>query len=315
MGALLHILTYFCIAIFVVAVVAKYIKYNNMPVHLRWDLYPVPGEGHKAHYGGSYFEEVDWWKKPRKVDKVSELKHMVPEMAFLVAVKEHNPSLWLRTFPFHFGMYTLIGCLMLLVLGAVMQLAGMSVSPAGNAVGVAVYYGTGMVGLVGAGLGTLGALGLLARRLFDEDLKDFTKPSDIFNLLFLLSVFALLLACGITNPSLSSLREYVRSVMVFDLSAAPTEPACVAAVVLASLVVAYIPLTHMSHFVIKWFTYHKIRWDDEPNLRGGAIEGKVMEYLNYPVSWSAAHIQPKGEKRSWARLATEPMPEEAKEKK
>ncbi|MFH1436912.1 MAG: respiratory nitrate reductase subunit gamma [Pseudomonadota bacterium] len=290
----------------------KYVKYSNMPVHLRWDLYPVPHEGHKAHYGGSYFEEVDWWKKPRHMDKVSELKHMVPEMAFLVAVKEHNPSLWLRTFPFHFGMYCLIGCLALLVLGAVMELAGLHVCANANAIGATVHYGTGIVGLIGAGLGTLGALGLLARRLFDENLKDFTKPSDIFNLLFLLSIFVLILILGIANPSLSTLREYVRSVMVFNLSVAPSEPAGVAAVILASLAVAYIPLTHMSHFVIKWFTYHKIRWDDEPNLRGGAIEGKVMECLNYPVSWSADHVQPKGEKRTWAQIATEPMPGQAK---
>ena len=39
-----------------------------------------------------------------------------------------------------------------------------------------------------------------------------------------------------------------------------------ASVVLLALLVAYIPTTHMSHFIAKYFAYHSIRWDDEPNL-------------------------------------------------
>jgi hypothetical protein len=76
-----------------------------------------------------------------------------------------------------------------------------------------------------------------------------------------------------------------------------------AEIILGSLLVAYIPLTHMSHFFTKWFTYHDIRWNDEPNLAGGKIEKKVGDALHYPVSWSAPHIRGDG-KKTWVDVAT-----------
>ena len=83
-------------------------------------------------------------------------------------------------------------------------------------------------------------------------------------------------------------------------------------VLLASLLIAYIPLTHMSHFFTKWFTWHKIRWDDQENVKGGRIEKLVQNALQYPVSWSAPHINADG-KKSWADLATEEVaPKETK---
>ena len=41
---------------------------------------------------------------------------------------------------------------------------------------------------------------------------------------------------------------------------------------LASALVAYIPMTHMAHFIAKYFTYHAVRWDDRPNLPGGKLD-------------------------------------------
>jgi len=301
MGILLHFLTYVCMVIFLFAVVAKFIQYKSMPLHVRWELYPVAHEGKKAHYGGSYFEETNWWTHERKPDRVSELRHMIPEMLFLVAVRKHNPLLWLRTFPFHFGMYILIGFMGLLCAGAAaQQMAGASLTAGG-----ALFTLTAATGFAGTILGILGALGLLHRRLMDEDLKDFTKPADILNLLFLMAVFILILVSGISDNSFGGLTDYVRSVIFFDVAFMPGNAATAAAVVLGSLVVAYIPLTHMAHFVVKYFTYHNIRWDDTPNMRGSAHEKKIGEMLHYPCTWSAEHINPDGEQKSWLQVAVE----------
>ena len=70
------------------------------------------------------------------------------------------------------------------------------------------------------------------------------------------------------------------------------------------MLVAYIPLTHMSHFFVKWFTWHRLRWDDSANVRGGRIELMIQQALTYPVSWSASHIAGDG-KKTWAQVATE----------
>jgi len=309
MGIILHLITYACFTVFVLAVLYKIHSYSNMPLHLRWELYPVAHEGHKAHYGGSYFEEIGWWQKKPVPNRVSELGHMLPEMLFLVAVKKHNPKLWLRTFPFHFGMYSLIGFLGLLVAGGLAeQITGIALAP-GDGLGAALYYLTMIAGFAGAALGIIGAAGLLQRRLLDEDLKYYTKPSDIFNLCFLMLVFVLMLVSGLMNPSFSGLRAYVGSVMTFRMGVAPSNIVDVAGVVIASLAVAYIPLTHMSHFIVKYFTYHNIRWDDEPNFNNAEMESRIGEVLQYPITWSADHVNPSGQKKSWAEVATEEMEE------
>jgi hypothetical protein len=70
----------------------------------------------------------------------------------------------------------------------------------------------------------------------------------------------------------------------------------------------------MSHFFTKYFLWHDIRWQDEPNMRGGAIEAKIQEYLKYPVSWSAAHIGGDG-KKNWVDVATHNPAQQPAQKK
>ena len=129
MSWLPYVVAYVAIGVFVVAVVARFLMWKRMPMHLRWELYPVPHEGKRAEYGGSYLEEVDWWKKPREQDKVAELNAMATEIFFLVALREHNKKLWWRSFPFHFGIYLVIAatfgmigaCLLVLILPGLMR--------------------------------------------------------------------------------------------------------------------------------------------------------------------------------------------------
>ena len=73
--------------------------------------------------------------------------------------------------------------------------------------------------------------------------------------------------------------------------------------VVTSLLVAYIPFTHMAHFIAKYFTWHAVRWDDRRNERGSAMEGKVAASLDYKPTWSAPHVGADGQ-RTWAEIAT-----------
>ena len=49
-------------------------------------------------------------------------------------------------------------------------------------------------------------------------------------------------------------------------------------------------MTHMSHFIAKYFTYHAVRWDDRPSRQGSAFEKRIAEYLTYRPRWAAPHI-------------------------
>ena len=95
-----YLLAYAGIAVFVIAVVARIRMFKSQPMHLRWELYPVPHEASRAAHGGSYLEEVDWWLKPREVSKPAELKAMGTEILFLEALHKHNRPMWRSSFPF-----------------------------------------------------------------------------------------------------------------------------------------------------------------------------------------------------------------------
>ncbi len=288
--------------VFAVATVTRAWMYARAPIHLRWELYPVPHEDpDKVTHGGSYFEDKDWWTRTHHYNLAGELRVMVPEMLFLNALREFNRKLWYRSFPFHFGLYLLAGTCGLLLIAALGGIfaPGLVAGPWGTVLRW-VYTVSGAAGLA---LALLGAMGLLHRRLTDPDLKTYTTAGDIFNLLFFIVAFGVLTA-GIVlrSPGEPGAVGLVRGLLTFDRTL--QAPGLLAAgVVLCALLAAYIPLTHMSHFVGKYFTYHDVRWNDQVNLRGGTIEAKLTEYLTYRPNWSAAHIGADG-KRTWADIAT-----------
>ena len=139
-------------------------------------------------------------------------------------------------------------------------------------------------------------------RLTDEDQRKFNAPIDYANLALMIVVTGLALAVHFAvDPVFSSLRGYVSSLLTF--SRAESLNGFVAAeVVLGSLLIACVTVTRMSHFVAKYFLYHAVRWNDEPNKRGSAIEKAIMANLERKVGWSASHIET-GE--TWGKVVTE----------
>jgi nitrate reductase gamma subunit len=304
------IITYASVAVFVIAVVARFVRISSMPIHLRWELYPVAHEKGKAHYGGSYLEEPDWWTKPRESSLLGELKVMIPEILLLAGVWEHNRRQWLRSFPFHFGLYLLCGLIALLGLGGIAGAAGYEVSAGAGVVGRLIHHLTYLVGFAGLFLAFVGSVALLARRACNPDYREFTKQVDFFNLLFFVVTLAVaLLAQALGDPDFVLLRGYFSSLLTFASVGEGFTGLMAAEVILASVLAAYIPLTHMSHFFTKWFMYHDIRWADEPNMRGSKIEKQVEKVLAYPVSWSAPHIRGDG-KKNWVDVATSGVEED-----
>jgi len=169
---LLLVVAYASIAVFVAAVAIRALKIARLPIHLRWELYPVAHEKGRAHYGGSYLEEPDWWTKPRQSSRVGELKVMIPEILLLAGVWEHNRKHWFRSFPFHFGLYLLAGLVVLLLAGGIATAAGIDVTADGGVAGKVLHHVTYVVGYAGLGLGLIGAVALLATRTFDVDYRE-----------------------------------------------------------------------------------------------------------------------------------------------
>jgi nitrate reductase gamma subunit len=239
--------------------VVRAIRYARAPLHLRWEVYPVPR------------------------GRAGEFAVMAPEILFLKGLWEFNRALWWRSYPFHLGLYLLIATGLLLCAGGALH---------------GLYAFTGASG---AGLVLVGGAALLVHRLRDPKLKPYTTGGDIFNLAFFLATVGILTAGFVLRgPADPGAAAFVRALLTFDTAA--RVPALLAAgSVLAALLAAYIPMTHMSHFIAKYFTYHAVRWDEKPNC--ASIQKRMAEYLTYRPTWAAKHVGADGTK-SWAEIAT-----------
>ncbi len=312
MSQLTYVVAYAAIIVFVVAVLKRIVGYITNPIHVRWELYPVAHEpGERASYGGSYLEDVEWWNKPRESSLINELKVMIPEILFLKAVWEYNRPLWYFTFPFHLGLYFAVVFIGLLGIGSIAQLAG--IGPDAALIS-AVHAVTNFVGPAAFILTAAGGLGLLYKRVTDAELNNYSSFEHFFNLILFIVTCTVAIATWLfIDPNFSLARGFVASLIAFKFTAV-SEPLFLVQVLLVVLTIAYIPLTHMSHFFMKYFLYHDIRWGDTPNIDTPKTDEQIGVVLNYPVSWSAPHIAGDG-KKTWAEVATfNPVAKEEKEK-
>jgi len=290
------IFAYVAVAVFAVGFVWRVLHIKKMPVHLRWELAPVPHEKSRASYGGSYLEEFEWWTKPREKSLLNEGFYMFQEIVFLRGVWENNRPLWIWSFPFHFGLYLLtsmVVCLVLATLGVT------TLGPVAQ-----------LLGGVGYALGTVGTLGLLAKRIFDPKLKPFAAPASYFNLALLAGVFVSGGAAVLAGDFLVSMTSFIGAFFSADTGIALGTPASVH-IAMGMLFLIYLPFSYMMHFVAKYFMYHEVRWNDEPIRENPAMAEEVQALLGQTVTWSAPHLGADG-KKNWVDIATADVSEEGK---
>ncbi|MBP1710032.1 MAG: Nitrate reductase gamma subunit [Deltaproteobacteria bacterium] len=304
-----YILTYLCIAVFIGATGCLIYRQLNLPLHVRWEIYPVRHETTaKLAYGGSYMEEVNWWNNPYKSSRFNELKYMVPEILFLRGLWKENRSLWRVSFPLHFGLYLMISTFGLLLLHTCLTLWGFSAIAAGGAVNFLLSVLIVSAGWSGLILGNIGSLGMLYRRLTDRELRDYSSFADYFNILFICLFFlSAFVACLSGDPFLEGAKAYTFGLLTAGSSLnryAPGQNVIgMVTIVSASLLVAYIPLTQMSHMFMKYFLYHNVKWDDLPNRPGGQMEVAIKNNFKLKPTWQAKHIGANGQK-SWHDIAS-----------
>lgn len=301
LGAL-QILMYVAYAFLFIGTFYRAYRMSKMPVHLRWDLYPIPHEKGKAHYGGSYFEETDWWTKPAEVSVSGELKEMGKEILFIQSMYHNNKRLWFFSFPFHFGLYLSIVFVLLVFFGGLLNVLGISVTAdSPNTIARIVHMISLPFGVIGAAAATFGAIGLFISRMVREELKRSSVRADFFNLLLLVAVFVSGFVVWIDEGfGYGALNVFIADLIAFR----GTDPVSVGLAVhlaLAAAFLIYLPFTHMTHFVGKYFTYHKVRWEDERNARGSKLEGRINEALGFKQTWAAPHIKTGA---TWGEAAT-----------
>ncbi|MGI6226704.1 MAG: respiratory nitrate reductase subunit gamma [Peptococcales bacterium] len=287
----LLILSYVSLFAFIGLSIYKAIQYGKMPMHGRLDLYPIPKEKGKGHYGGSYYEEVEWWKKPRETSLLEEIIDMCKEMLFIKKLFDNQRPLWWISYSLHLGIYMLIAWTALLFVGGLTEIFGISMD-SGHWWAVVVYHLTFIVGIAGGLMVAFGSCALLFKRVFVESFKKYTTAQEYFNLAFIFSVAVTGLIVWANDPGFNYGRHIAKSMLTFS----PIQADAILSlhIILLGLLLIYIPLTKMSHYVGKYFSFHKVLWDNDPNLPGSKIDQKMKaaQSVTPKNNWSAPHYQP-----------------------
>ncbi len=273
----LAIFVIIALAAFLLLSAKKFVDYSRWSKHARFDLYPVPKEGSKKNeYGGSYYEENEWWEKGRSTSAVTELLDIGQEMFFIRKLFIHQRGLWYFSFLFHFGLYFLFGWSVLLLIGGLIY-------PCPEWFAVII----GIVGYIGFIIATIGCCGLLLRRIFSKSARINMTPIEYFNLFFLLAV----LVTGIISW-LWFADPIVIAHEVFTLSLVNVPPIVIAHLIMLGILLIYIPMSRMGHYVGKFFAFHGM-WDNDPNTAGSKVEQNVIEMgKRQPKDhWAAPHTQ------------------------
>ncbi|MFA4911871.1 MAG: hypothetical protein WC649_12650 [Desulfobacteria bacterium] len=304
------ILTCFAYVFVVVAYYIKVKKYFKMPQNLRWELYPVPHEKNYK-YGGSYFEEIEWWNKPRHKNVLRNITTMIKRYLFMGSYFEKKKWYWTGLYPWHMGFLMIVLFDGLIMIGAIFMKAGdWAISGSAGGGGEFLYYFTLAVGLTSFTIGGLGSILMLIFRSFNRDLKEYATPQNYLNYIFFLIMFGSGWAAWIIDDkTFTGFRDFW--VGVISLDTVSVESWEYAHILIFAAFLIYLPLTRSTHYITKILYFFWIGWGDTPNTGKGEDDPKLQEYLNYQPTWSAAHHQTG---KTWAERATH-LPEKESGKK
>ena len=273
----------------------RVMKILRMPAHLRWELYPIPrGPRERQYYGGSYFEESNWWTKPAEVNRGSEVAFVMKEVLLLKGVWENFRALWLWSCLLHWGLYLYV-LATLLAVAEICLPAGLS----SVALHVAAVYSYRTACFLGLG----GAIGLVVMRSLHPRLRAFTTRLGIFDLLLLGSIFSSGLMS--MNAGATGLVNIFRDALGPPAFRGASQVLWHVHLILVACFLAYFPFTHMTHAYMKYFTWHGIRWDDSPSSRNPRAAQTLAVNLQRQSSWAAPHIGARNP-ATWSEVIADP---------
>ncbi len=289
-GTIWQVLTFSAIFVFLVIAVYRVFTIIRMPVHLRWELAPIPHEKGKNRYGGSYLEEYEWWRTPRRRSHIAPIIYMLREIFLMRGVWKNNRPLWPFSVLLHFGVYLFVITVLLNMAYALTIMAGVP------AAALDIFQDiTTALALAGYLTGALGAISLILKRRLDSNYRPFTTPTMYLKLGLLAAMFISGILAWSTIPVYASATGgFAKDLLTLD-GGIRAAPALAAHIIISLLFIVYLPFTDMLHFITKYFTYHAVRWNDKPVDK--KMNEQLRALLDKPAGWAAPHA---GQGKSWA---------------
>jgi nitrate reductase gamma subunit len=259
---------------FICGTAIRILRIAAMPIHVRWELYPVPESS------------------------IEKARVMLFEVLLLKGVYEHHRSLWLGSWLFHSSLYLLIGVAGLSLVGSLAMWARDTIASCITPLSVIAF-----------AFGTAGTAVLILMRLLNARMRFFASFAALFNLALLLAIFVSGLAYVFTHPAFAY-KMIAQSGSLLALNPAPSlDPLAVVHLCLLAFFIAYFPFTQMAHGALKYFMYHSVRWDDRSAEQIPKCAEEMKRYLAFPVSWSASHIR--DGKATWAEVVSPKDPQKS----
>jgi nitrate reductase gamma subunit len=251
--------------LFLIGTAIRIIRIAAMPVHVRWELYPMP-EG-----------------------MLNKTRAMMSEILLLRGVYDHHRALWLWSWLFHASLYLLIALTLLSLIAPLIPSARNGITLLIAILSIPTFAG-----------GMAGTAALIMMRLVHPRLRSYTSFAALFNLTLLFAIFLSGLAHVLIQPAAAGVMVE-QSGSLLRVNPAPLlHPITTAHLCLIALFAVYFPFTQMAHAVLKYFTYHSVRWDDRTADQMPQHADRLRRYLAFPVKWSAPHIQGGKTETSWA---------------
>jgi nitrate reductase gamma subunit len=302
----LALATYFGYMFLVFMYSRKIVKYLRLPIHLRSEVYPIaPGE--RSHY-----ESLDGWSRPRGRNLLHRLWFLLSDYFLLKAYFARDRSYWIFLYPWHLGFILIIAFHICSFFGALASLFHVPVSHGSPSIpGNLLFWLTLGTGAGSFTTGLFGSIGILIKRSVNKEMRDWTTPQNYFTYALLLAVFLSgFYSWYFTDPTFSLYRDFWKGLITFE--PIDVEFAAALHILLFAVLLIYLPFTRSLHYVTRIFAFLFIQWDDEPNLRGSRLEGKIREMLRLRVNWSGSHIRSGS---TWEEAASAGPFQETKERK
>jgi nitrate reductase gamma subunit len=254
---------------FVSGIAIRILRIATMPVHVRWELYPLPESS------------------------LGKARVMLSEILLLRGVYENHRALWLWSWLFHLSLYMTIG------VACVSLVASISTAVREQAIPWME-----VLPVIAFAVGTVGTCGLVVMRIASRRMRTFTSFAAVLNLILLLAIFVTGLAYACLIPGAARTMVMQAGSLLGRNSAPPLDPLAAAHLFLAAFFIAYFPFTQMAHAVLKYFTYHSVRWDDRPVGQLPEYAARMRRYLAFPMNWSAPHIRKGTTKPNWSEAVS-----------
>ena len=283
-GFFWHFFIFIIFFLFLVIMAYRILSILRMPVHLRWELAPIPHDKERYRYGGSYLEEHEWWRKKQRRSYLPVIAYMAGEILFMKGVWKNNRSLWPFSFTLHTGIYLVIISLILHFINAMFIISGTPAAVLDVFRGIA-----SVVAIAGCIVGGFGAVGLMLKRYLDKNYHAYSSFTAYFKLIFLAAIFISgIIAWAVSGNYATEMSVFTRDLFTLDSGITATG-ALASNIIILWLFILYLPFTDMVHFITKFFTHHSVRWDDEP--KDEKMVAKLRGLISQPLSWSGPHVK------------------------